>query len=178
VARKRGTETVGDMVRSMLVVLIPVAFVAGLVGLLRPSDPEVRDVAWQPALESAREGAGFTALGPSQVPAGWTVTRVALEPDPPSSTGVWRMNLVTDAGEYIGLVQRTGDVAGVARSEIPGYVAEEASLVAGATWQQYVEEGADEPDHALVRDTGDSVVVVLTSASDYSLAESFAASLR
>lgn len=166
------------MARSMLVVLIPVAFVAGLVGLIRPSTPDVRDVEWQPALESARDVAGFEVRGPAEIPDGWTVTRVAFEPGPLAESGVWRMSLVTDSGEYVGLAQRAGDVGGVVRAELEEFVPEETSLVAGETWQQYVEESADDPDHALVLETADSVVVVLTSADDYSLAESFAASLR
>lgn len=166
------------MARSILVVLIPVAFVAGLVGLIRPSSPDVRDVEWEPALESAREAAGFQVLGPSEVPDAWTVTRVVLEPGPLTESGVWRMSLVTDSDEYVGLVQRAGDITGVVRAELPEFVPEGTSLVAGEPWQQYVEEASDDPDHALVLERADSVVVVLTSADDYSLAESFAASLR
>ena len=106
------------MARSMLVVLIPVAFVAGLVGLIRPSTPDVRDVAWEPALESAREAAGFEVLGPTEVPGGGTVTRVALEPAPLTESDVWRMSLVTDSGEYVGLAQRAGDVTEIVRAHI------------------------------------------------------------
>ncbi len=166
------------MARSMLVVLIPVAFVAGLVGLIRPSAPDVRDVDWEPALESARQVADFAVLGPAQVPEGWTVTRVALEPGPLGESPAWRMSLVTDRDEYVGLVQRAGDLTAVVRAELPEFVPEGTSLVAGQSWQQYTEEASNDPDQALVLEAADSVVVVLTSADDYSLAESFAESLR
>ena len=177
-ARKRGTETIGDMVRSMLVVLIPVALIAGFVALVRPSTAEVREVDWEATLETARDSAEFAVLGPDELPEGWTATRVAYETGASAGDDTWRLNVVTDDGQYVGLVQRPGDLDRVVRAELPDFTADGTSLVASETWQRYL-DAADEPgDHALVRDVGDTVVVVLTSAPDYSLAESFAASLR
>lgn len=176
-ARKRGTETIGDMVRSLVVVLLPVAFIAGLVGLLRPSSETVRDVEWQPALESARAAADYDLLGPGEVPDGWTATQVAYEPGVSPSDGVWRMSFVTDERAYIGLVQRQGEVDRVVRQELPDMQSDGSSTVAGESWTRYVEQGAHDPDRALVADRGDSVVVVLGSG-DYPELEAFAESLR
>lgn len=175
-ARKRGTETIGDMVRSMLVVLIPVALIAGFVGLVRPSTAEVREVDWEATLETARESAEFAVLGPDDLPEGWTATRVAYERGASAAGDAWRLNVVTGDGEYVGLVQRPGDLDRVVGAELPGYTSDGTSLVDAETWERYV--ASDEPaDHALVRQVGDTVVVVLTSARDYSVAESFASSL-
>lgn len=176
-ARKRGSETIGDMVRSMVIVLIPVAFIAGLVGLLRPSSETIRDVEWQPALESARATADYRVLGPDSVPDGWTATRVTYEPGTSPSEGAWRMNFVTAQRSYVGLVQRVGDVDAVVGEELPDMQPEGTSAVAGETWQRYVEQGVRQPDRAVVADRGDSVVVVLGSG-DYPELEAFAASLR
>lgn len=177
-ARKRGTETIGDMVRSMLVVLIPVALVAGFVGLVRPSTAEVREVDWERTLEIARESADFAVLGPDDLPEGWTATRVAYEAGASAGDDAWRLNAVTDDGEYVGLVQRPGELDRVVRVELPDFTSDGTSLVDAETWQRYVEVADDPADHALVQQVDDTVVVVLTSATDYSLAESFASSLR
>lgn len=176
-ARKRGTETIGDMVRSMLVVLVPVALIAGFVGLVRPSTPDVREVDWASTLETARESAEFAVVGPVDLPQGWTATRAAYETGASASDDAWRLNFVTDDGEYVGLVQRPGDLDRVVRAELGDFAPDGTSLVAGETWERYV--GADESaDHALVAQVDETVVVVLTSAAGYSLAESFASSLR
>lgn len=176
-ARKRGSETLGDMARSMLVVLIPVAFIAGLVGLLRPSSEIIRDVEWEPALESARLAAEYELVGPEEVPDGWTATRVAYETGTSSADGVWRMNFVTAQGTYIGLVQRAGDLEPIVLSELPGFEPDGTSNVAGETWNRYLEQVDDDPDRALVVDRSDSIVVILGSG-DYSELEEFASWLR
>jgi hypothetical protein len=176
-ARKRGTETIGDMVRSMAVVLIPVALIAGFVGLLRPSSETVRDVDWQPVLESARGAADYGLLGPQEVPEGWTATRVAYETGASSSDGVWRMSFVTDDETYVGLVQRAGEETGVVRREVPDLESDGTVTVNGQSWNRYIEPGESEPDRALVQQRDDSVVVVIGSG-DYSELEEFASWLR
>ena len=176
-ARKRGTETVGDMARSMIVVLIPVAFVAGLVGLIRPSSETVRDVEWELALESARDAAAYDLVGPRSVPEGWSATRVTYESGTSSDDGVWRMNFVTDDRGYVGLVQREGDAEQVVRRELPDFEPDGSSTVSGETWDRYVETGVGDPDVALVQQRPDSVVVILGS-DGYGELESFASWLR
>jgi hypothetical protein len=178
VARKRGTETIGDMVRSMLVVLVPVALIAGFVGLVRPSTPEVREVDWAGALETARESAEFAVLGPVDLPEGWTATRAAYETGASASDDAWRLSFVTDGGEYVGLVQRPADLDRVVRAELGDFEPDGTSLVAGETWERYIDVGDEPADHALVAQVDETAVVVLTSAGDYSLAESFASALR
>lgn len=165
------------MVRSMALVLIPVAFVAGLVGLLRPSSEEVRDVEWAPALESAREAASYDLVGPRSVPDGWTATRVALETGASTEDRVWRMSFVTDEETYIGLVQRAGDAEAIIRQELPDYEPDGVWSQDDQEWTRYVEEGGRDPDVALVAQREDSVLVLIGSG-DYSDVEAFASSLR
>ena len=176
-ARKRGSETIGDMARSMVVVLIPVAFVAGLVGLLRPSSETIRDVEWEPALESARGAADYDLVGPDEVPDGWTATRVTYETGTSSADGVWRMNFVTADGTYVGLVQRAGEPERVVRRELPDFEPDGTTSVAGETWDRWLELDDRDPDRAVVAARDDSVVIVLGSG-DYSELEEFASWLR
>lgn len=175
-ARKRGTETIGDMVRSIVVVLIPVAFIAGLVGLIRPSSETIRDVDWEPALDAARSAAPFTVVGPEGLPDGWTATSADYAPGVSAADGSWRLNLVTDDREYVGIIQRPGEIDLVVSQELPEYEPDGVSTVSGQSWERYAEQGRD-ADRALVADRGDSVVIVLGSG-DYSALESFVDSLR
>lgn len=176
-ARKRGTETAADMVRSMVVVLIPVAFIAGLVGLLRPSSQTVRDVDWQPVLQAAREAAEYDVVGPDEVPEGWTATRVVYETGTSADDGVWRMSFVTTQGTYVGLVQRIGDADAVVQRELPDVEPDGTSSVSGSTWNRYLELSDRSPDRALVQQRDDTVVAVFGSG-DYSELEEFASWLR
>jgi hypothetical protein len=165
------------MARSMAVVLIPVALIAGFVGLLRPSSETVRDVDWQPALESARDAAEYGLVGPQSLPEGWTATRVAYDTATSSGDGVWRMSFVTAEGSYVGLVQRTGEQERVIGEELPDVEPDGASTVGGEAWDRYLEQDVADPDRALVVERADSVVVILGSGS-YSELEEFASLLR
>jgi hypothetical protein len=87
------------------------------------------------------------------------------------------MSFVTPDGEYVGLVQSTGDRDRVVEDELPEVEADGSSVVAGQTWQRLVEAGGGERDRALVADVGDTVVV-LRGSGDYSSLEEFASRLR
>jgi hypothetical protein len=137
-AKRRGTETIGDMVRSMAVVLVAVAFVAGFVGLIRPNSPTIRDVDYAEPLERAREVAPFAVLAPSSLPDGWTVTRVAYEPGVSDAEASWRMSLVTADGAYIGLVQFVGDADAIVDRELPGAEPDGTSIARGERWTRLV----------------------------------------
>jgi hypothetical protein len=177
VARTRGTETIGDMVRSLGLVLIVVAFIGGLVALAGARPTPIREVDDQAALEQARADAPFTVLGPEGLPEEWTATRVTYELGDSRESGVWRMNYLSPQGTYVGLVQSTGEPNRVIRQELPGFEPDGESTVAGQAWTRMVEVGVGDPDRALVLETDDTVVVLLTSGS-YSELEDFASRLR
>jgi hypothetical protein len=175
-ARRRGTETLGDMARSLGLVLVLVALIGGFAILSSPREPTVRDVDVAPVLTSARQSAPFEVLAPAGLPAGWTTSQVSF--DGGGDVATLRLNYVTDAGGYVGLVQTNdGDVADVVAAEVPDATADGQSVVVGQTWPRWRETGGDAPDRALVRDVGDSVVVLFGSAG-YSELDEVAARLR
>jgi hypothetical protein len=164
------------MARSLGLVLVLVALVGGFAILASPRTPTVRDVDIEPALASARQAAPFAVLAPAEVPDGWTTTQVGY--DGGGDVATWRLSFVTDTGAYVGVVQTNdGDLADVVAAELPGFSPDGQSVVAGSTWDRWTEAGADAPDSAIVRDTGDSVLVLLGSA-DYEGLEDVAARLR
>jgi hypothetical protein len=176
-AKKRGAETAADMVRSLVVVLLPVVFIAGVVLLQSPSEPTVRDVDLTPAVQAAREAAPFEVLAPQPLPDGWRVTQVGYTPGETDGSGTWRLNVLTEDGTYVGLVQSTGELDRLVATELTGFEPDGQSEVDGRTWGRYSELGLGRADRALATDLGDSVVVVLSSG-DYSTVESFVARLR
>jgi hypothetical protein len=176
-AKRRGTETVGDMVRSMALVLVAVAFVAGFVGLVRPSSPTVRDVDYTDPLERARDAAAFEVLAPASLPDGWTVTRAAYQAGESEAEASWRMSIVTADETYIGIVQQAGEADRIIERELPGAEPDGSSTVQGQQWTRLIETGERDPDRALLLEQRDSVVLVVGSG-DYPELEEFVASLR
>jgi hypothetical protein len=176
-AKKRGTETVGDMVRSLAVVLLPLAFIVGVVLVQTPEQPTVRDVDTAAAVDAARQAAPFAVLAPSDLPEGWTTTQVSYRPGESDGSGTWRLDHLSDEGSYVGLVQSSGEVERLVAAELVGFEADGQSVVDGQTWQRLVEQGSGVPDRALVADVGDSVVLV-RGPGDYAELESFVSRLR
>jgi hypothetical protein len=176
-AKKRGTETAADMIRSLVVVLLPVAFIAGVVLVQTPSEPTVRSVDLAPVLASAREAAPFEVLAPQPLPDGWRVTQVGYAPGDADGSGTWRLNVITEDGTYVGLVQSTGELDRLVATELSGFEPDGESEVDGQMWTRYSELGLGRADRALATDLGDSVVVVFSSG-DYSAVESFVSRLR
>lgn len=168
--RRRGTETAGDMIRSLGLVLLLVAVVGGVIILSSPGPSTTPEVDYRPALAQAREAAPFAVVGPDSLPDGWQVTRVSFDAGEGTSA-VWRMSLITDSDEYVGLTQSTGDLDRVVRRELPAFVEDGVSQVAGQEWTRVVETGVRDADVALVSAVDDSVVVLLGSGGYVELEE-------
>ena len=135
--RRRGRETVRDMVISMAVVG------GGVLALLLVShrpQPEagIKEIDWRPAAATARAGAEYPVLAPEGLSAQWRATSARFE-TMPSSGGrpVWHLGLVTPGNGYAGLEQTDGDAARFVRDVVDGAQPVGESSIAGQTWQQY-----------------------------------------
>ncbi|MGH8940236.1 MAG: DUF4245 family protein, partial [Actinomycetes bacterium] len=98
--RARGRETVGDMVRSMVVVLVVVGVVVALALRDEPEDP-VREVDVAGPLAAARAAAPYDVKGPVGLGDGWRATSVRSGSD--GGAFGWHVGFVTPAGDYAGL---------------------------------------------------------------------------
>ena len=85
--RLRGFETLGDMVRSLGLVLVVVAVI--LLLDLRPKPDEVKPVDPGPSLAQARQAAPYDVYAPDPAPGGWAPTVARFEPAPPANRGRW-----------------------------------------------------------------------------------------
>ena len=82
--RRRGFETLGDMARSLGVVLAVVALVVLIT--IRTKGQDIRVVDYGPTLAQAKIGAPFVLVAPEGLGASWQATSVYF--DPPERTGV------------------------------------------------------------------------------------------
>jgi hypothetical protein len=104
-SRGRGRQTVGDMVRSLVLVLVAVFVVLALTVRQHP-DREVRRYDYTAALEQARQQAPYDVLVPMGLPDAWTATSARVGRDGDAVT--WHLGLVTPDGDYAGLEQSNG----------------------------------------------------------------------
>lgn len=151
--RKRGFEGAGDMVRSLVLVLVPVVVIwffaqpgPDAEQTIRPVDQTGDVQAWQATASPAPV---------PRAPQEWTPTVSQLLPQP---TGL-RLGWNTDGGRYAEFAATTGP-AGPFVEDLVGTAPEEDTVeVGGATWRRFVEADGSV---SLVRTFGSTTVVVGT----------------
>lgn len=163
-------QTVGDMIRSLALVLA-VVFVIVLLAW-RPEPEAVKVVETAPVVALAAAGAEFPVTAPIGLADGWRPTSARWEPTERSeSRPVLHLGYVTPGDEYAQVAQST------ARSE--PYFAEQADNgsptgtqdIEGTVWQRW--EGPDRNSLVLVSDQ--AVTIVSGTASWDELAQLAAA---
>jgi hypothetical protein len=162
------------MGRSLGVVLLLVAFVAGVVGVIRSQPLPARAVDIEGAVAVARDAAPFDVLVPAAVPDAWQPTNAQFEPGPPAR---WRLGWLTP-DDYVAVVQHELPVAEVLPTLLDDPVAAaEPVVVDGEQWTRWEEGPSGNGDVALTREAPDVASVVVFGSADYSVVEDVAASL-
>jgi hypothetical protein len=164
-------QTIGDMIRSMALVLV----VVGLVLLVtkRPQPDPIKVVDPAPALAAARAQAPYPIAYPATQPEGWRITSAWWSPTTGSgAVPVWHLGQVTGDGAYVQLEQSAttdpdfvGDQVGASAG---------TSVVGGVTWQRYEEP----PNRALVTVSSAGVTTIVSGTAPWDVLEAYAASLR
>jgi hypothetical protein len=171
-ANRRMRQTVGDMVRSMAVVLAVVAAIWLLAW--RPDPEPVKVVDTTQVVTLAAMQAEFPVQAPAGLPGTWQATSARWEPTAESDAApVLHLGYVTPSDAYAQVSQSTADSR--------RYLAEQTAQgepagtrdVAGSTWAVY----ETDERRSLVRDDGVTVTVVSGSA-DWPELTALAASLH
>ncbi len=180
VARGQKAATVGDMVRTLAVIVVPVLIIAALFTQL-PDDHPVQAVDWQRAVAGARAKGEFAVMAPTGLPAGWRATRADWTPvggsgpnGDPSPRNLWRLDFLDPEDRYFGLYQGDAGPDDLVDSASRGGVPDGESQVAGQPWERLL--SPDGRTRSLVRRGGDSVAVVVADL-DYEALEAYAATL-
>ena len=172
--KPRGSETVGDAVRSLVALVGVIAAIVLAFTLMRPDDEGPVRVDYGDVLDRARDEFPYPVLAPTPVPDGWTATSV--ENSSARSGNRWRLGFVTDDGEFVGLEQSDGETESFVADRLEDFTEDGTSRVNGATWERWLEAG-DHPDRALVQ-VQDGVATVVLGTEPYDVLEGFAARLK
>ena len=143
--KKRGTETLGDMARSLgLVMLIVVALY--LISRAPGSDEQVvRPVAYLDDVSVARDAATFPVFAPAATPSGWTPTSAFTHGTGGDQGGPFllRIGFVTGDQHFAGMAQGAGDVDALT-TEVAGDGVRPAgtATLGGQDWQVLTRDGS------------------------------------
>lgn len=159
---KRGRESVGDMVRSLGLILLIVGAVFFFAQPPRSDAKKIRVVDPTSDVQAFSAAAPGGAV-PHVLPAGWRSTVSSYDSD----SGILRIGWVTPKGEYAEYAA-TGRPAASFVADLTGSAARSGTVdIAGASWTQYRAAEAT----SLVRSYGSSVVVLGTLRDTASLDE-------
>jgi hypothetical protein len=150
----RYDRSFGGLLAAMVVTVLFVAAYVGFRALTR-DQPDVEQKVDYLSCVAYLQEADVTVAFPVDLPAGWTATSINFERGTPPQ---WRIGMLTDDQEYVGVVQEQQDVEEllhtyVDKTPIPGDDATPDNTLGATTWQTWTDEGGD---HALstVLDSG------------------------
>jgi len=180
VARTRGQSTVGDMIRSLALLAIPLAVIA-IIFTNVPRDHPVKEVDWKAVLATARKEAPYQVLAPTNLPDGWRATRVAWVPQgrpylngEASPRNLWQLGFLTPDDAFIDLNQGDAQPEEMVDQQSRAGTADGSSVVAGQSWQRLV--SPDGRTRSLVL-RGPDVTTVVTADLPYQALEAYVATL-
>ncbi len=168
-----GNPSMGDILRSVLVLGLVVLVVYGVGQLIYGRDPETvaPDVDYATAASSAQQVADFGLLAPPRLPAGWISNSARFEP---GERGGWHLGVLTDDEEYIGLEQFKRTEAELVDEFADGSKDAGAVTIDGREWR--VRQGAENP--VVLVTTIEDTAVLVTSTADRDVVEEYVASLE
>jgi hypothetical protein len=185
VANKQRRTTVGDMVRSIAIILVPILLISWLL-TNDLGDYPVQKVEWQPVLEQARAEAEWPVAAPVGLPeegrqawvptrATWVKTGGRVAGGDPSPRNHWRVGLLSPEMVYHEVNQADGEpalfIADVTRKG--RRVGEEA--IAGRTWERW--ESEDGRTRSLLL-RSDPTVTMVTADAEFSALQQFARTMQ
>lgn len=137
-ASARGNPDPGDIFRSIAVLGIIVLALYGL-GQFFTSEPDqvTASVDWKPAAESARTSADYTVLAPDELPDGWRATSARYDP----ATGRWKLGILDDDDEYLGVEQSTDSMKSVLKRLADGSEPAGSAKVGDRVWSVHAGPG-------------------------------------
>ncbi len=176
-ARAKKPATTSDLIRSLLVIIVPLVLIT-LFFTRNLGDHPVTEVNWRPVLTEARAEATFPVLAPVNLPPGWRPVQVSwVQVGEPYLNGqrsdrdLWKLGFLTSDDVFIGLAQGDLRPDELVKDETRAGEADGQSVVAGQTWQRLV--SPDERTRSLVEQS-DEVTTIVTGDLPYEALETYA----
>lgn len=179
-ARAKKPASTGDIIRSLLVILVPLIIIS-IVFTRVPRDVPVKVVDWAPTLVTARSEAPFPVLAPVNLPEGWRATRVNwVQEGEPSLNGersprnLWQLGFLTPDDVYLGLNQGDREAQDLVADETREGVADGQSVLGGTTWVRML--SPDDRTRSLVLNQPE-VTTIVSGDLPYEALESYVTTL-
>lgn len=172
-AKPRGSETVGDAVRSIVALIGVVAVVVIAFTVMKPDERLPDPVDYSGVVEMVRAEYPYPPAVPSPEPDGWRATSVDHSTD--AGGHRWRLGFLTDDEAFVGVEQSDGEIQAYLADRLRGFEADGTSMVSGTSWERHRQVESPH-DHALLREA-DGVVTIVRGTESYDALEDFAASL-
>ncbi len=180
VARNKKPANSGDMVRTLLVILVPVVIITVFFSRYL-SDYPVQTVDWQPVLAQARDQAPYPVLAPKGLPTSWRATQVTWvatgQPhlnDQASVRNLWQLGYLDPNDIFISLNQGDAQPENFISDTTRDGVVDGRSAVGDQSWVRYL--SADERTRSLVWSTPE-VTTIVVGDTTYEALEAFAGTL-
>lgn len=161
--RPRSQQTVGDMLRTLLVVGGFVLFLVVMVWRPWHYD-KIRAVDWRPAAQAAAAAGVVPVLGPTTLPKGWTSTSARL--DTVEGGRAWHIGFVTPDNQYAAVGVTNAPIDSYLNGVMPGAVKSGTVDLNGHTWTTYEVVGA--ADHGLFRTDDKGITYAVYGTTGYS----------
>ena len=140
----RYNRSFGGLVAAMIATVLFVAAYIGFRALTRDQPDIERRVDYASCVAYLQE-ADLTVAHPASLPQGWTATSVHFEQGEPPS---WRMGLLTDDEQFVGVVQQQEDVDDLLEDYVDaapdqGADASPENTLGATSWQTWSDAGGD-----------------------------------
>jgi len=168
----RGRQSVGDMVRSMSLVLIVVAVVF-LLTLRDEPHQTVHRMDYSEQLKEARQVARYDVLAPVGLGGGWKAT--SARNDSAGAAVTWHIGFVTPDGSYAAVEQSDGPAPAFLDEFVAGATRSADVTISGAAWER-LEGGRPELRALVLR--GHGVTTLVTGSASLAELRALAGALR
>ena len=176
-ARPKKPATMGDLVRSLVVIIVPLVLIT-IFFTRNLGDAPVTVVDWRPVLTMARSQAPYPVLAPVNPPPGWRSVQATWvktgEPylnGAPSARNLWKLGFLTDTNVFIGLSQGDLQPAQFIDDETRKGEVDGQSVVGDQTWERRV--SPDGRTHSLVA-TMPKVTTIVSGDLSYEALDTYA----
>jgi Protein of unknown function (DUF4245) len=177
VARPKKPATMGDLFRSLLVIIVPLVLIT-IFFTHNTGDHPVTVVDYRPVLAEARSEAPYPVVAPVNLPPGWRAVQVSWtkvgEPGlngDPSARNLWQLGFLTSDDVFIGLSQGDQQPTEFIKDQTREGVVDGQSVVGDQTWERRV--SPDGRTRSLVENTP-KVTTIVSGDLSYDALDTYA----